>query len=341
MSWAAPDGAIVSHHINSPKSELRGKRVQCPAVFVGGDTGKKEYGNLPAVLLDRRKSGYLAIDHLADRGFSHVLVFVQNNWRSVAKPFRGAKQRARERGLAFHIHQLLTPPSEKAEDKHARWVREIGEVISAMPRPLACLAVNDFLGAKLCFDCQRFGFSIPEDVAILGFGNYETVCNTAPVPLSSVDWNWKLAFQTAADKLEDILSGGKAESEPVMIPPKAVIVRRSTDILAVSEPRVAKAVRFMWDHLQWPITVEDVAYEVGVNRRTLSRMFSEHLGRGVKEELNRRRLERSTELLRAADLSVGQICKAVGFPSQPYFQRIFLAHYGITPGDFKSRERRS
>ncbi|MBT3296050.1 MAG: hypothetical protein HN919_05185 [Verrucomicrobia bacterium] len=58
-----------------------------------------------------------------------------------------------------------------------------------------------------------------------------------------------------------------------MIPPRGVVARRSTDVLAVADPAVARAMRFMWDHLDQNLSVEDVAMQASVSRRKLERIF--------------------------------------------------------------------
>ena len=128
---------------------------------------------------------------------------------------------------------------------------------------------------------------------------------------------------------------GDAPTEPVWVPPKTVVVRSSTDLLAVGDPNVAKAIRFLWDHLSWPITVDDVAYEVGIPKRTLTRTFKKHMRRSIHEELQRKRLELCRELLRTTRLTVEEICKRTGIKSKTHLHRLFREKVGVTPTDYR------
>ena len=91
----------------------------------------------------------------------------------------------------------------------------------------------------------------------------------------------------------------------------------------------------MWDNLDWPISVDDVAYEVDMPRRSLDRAFQKCLSRGVNAELRRKRLERCAELLKTTDMTLGEIKKAIGIKSQPYLNRAFLETYGMTPRAYR------
>ena len=85
--------------------------------------------------------------------------------------------------------------------------------------------------------------------------------------------------------------------------------------------------------------MDDVAREVGVNRRTLERRFQGALGRSVREELRRRRLQVACELLRSTRDSIADIAPRVGYRSTQYLHRAFLAAYGMTPRAYRLGKR--
>jgi AraC family transcriptional regulator len=53
--------------------------------------------------------------------------------------------------------------------------------------------------------------------------------------------------------------------------------------------------------------------------------------------LNRRRLERAKDLLRATDLPVGEVCLAVGFLNPSAFSRAFRREFGMAPLEMRGR----
>ena len=124
-----------------------------------------------------------------------------------------------------------------------------------------------------------------------------------------------------------------------MIPPRGVVARRSTDVLAVEDPTVARAMRFMWDHLDQNVSVEDVALQAGVARRQLERAFRQHIKRGVNAELRRKRLERCCELLRSTEITISDIAPMIGFRSNDYLHASFKQAFGVTPRQYRLGKR--
>jgi LacI family transcriptional regulator len=71
--------------------------------------------------------------------------------------------------------------------------------------------------------------------------------------------------------LDGILRGGSRPEGPVTVPLRGIVERRSSQILAADDPRVTRALRFMWDRLEEPLRSSDVADCVKTSRVTLDR----------------------------------------------------------------------
>ena len=93
--------------------------------------------------------------------------------------------------------------------------------------------------------------------------------------------------------------------------------------------------RFLWDHYDQDLSVDDVAHEVGVNRRMLERAFQRALQRSVRDELRRKRLEIACSLLRTTDDAIADIAARIGYRSTQYLHRAFRAAYGMTPRAYR------
>jgi LacI family transcriptional regulator len=90
---------------------------------------------------------------------------------------------------------------------------------------------------------------MPEDVAVLGVDNDELLCSLSSPLLSSVEQGAKrLGYETA--KLLDSLIGKPASLKvrKNAIDPFGVVARASTDVLAIEDPHLAKAMRFISQH---------------------------------------------------------------------------------------------
>jgi len=84
-----------------------------------------------------------------------------------------------------------------------------------------------------------------------------------------------------------------------------------------------------------PLDVESLAREVGVSGGHLSREFKDAYGESPYSYLMTRRIERAMTLLRRGDLSVTEVCFAVGYGSLGTFTTRFTELVGVSPGRYK------
>jgi LacI family transcriptional regulator len=114
-----------------------------------------------------------------------------------------------------------------------------------------------------------------------------------------------------------------------------LVVRNSTDVFAVDDQMVARAMQFMAQHGHEPIHVPDVVAALPVTRRSLERRFRTTLGRSIAEEICRLRLERAKRLIVGTNSSICSIAAAAGFCNDNHFNKVFRQSEGMTPGAFR------
>lgn len=93
----------------------------------------------------------------------------------------------------------------------------------------------------------------------------------------------------------------------------------------------------MWfaENLANPITEGDLAAEISLSGRQLSRVFSDIYGMSFKEKLIEIRLHRAAQLLEQTELRVDEISPAVGYGSPSGFHRAFNKYFGCTPFEYR------
>ncbi len=79
------------------------------------------------------------------------------------------------------------------------------------------------------------------------------------------------------------------------------------------------------------ISLDEISGYVGMNRTAFCSFFKQHTGQTFVGYLNGIRLSRAKELLQSSDLTIIQVCSAVGISDAPYFCRLFKRAYGMTP----------
>jgi AraC-like DNA-binding protein len=141
----------------------------------------------------------------------------------------------------------------------------------------------------------------------------------------------------AADHfIERLMEGEPIPPDPILIPPLGVTTRRSTDILAVADPRVATALSYIRQHFADDVVDStNVADTCGVPPRTLARLFHQHLGRSIAGELRQVRLHHARQLLSTTDFTASEIAHQCGFSNLLHFRRNLERQTGEKPRQWR------
>lgn len=213
--------------------------------------------------------------------------------------------------------------------------RTVSEELGRLPKPLAVFCNNDCVAADIIATCDQAGIVVPDEVAVLGVDNDAMLCESINTPLSSVRHD--LAGQAyEAVLLDHSMDCGTAPAELKRVPPKGIAARSSTDILAVEDLKVTRALRFIWDQFATSsLSVDDVAAALGINRRVLEKAFRHELGHGVNQELGSTRLRAVAQPLTCSDDSVTDIAVGTGYTRPNHLFRTFHAHFGMSPRQYR------
>jgi YesN/AraC family two-component response regulator len=98
---------------------------------------------------------------------------------------------------------------------------------------------------------------------------------------------------------------------------------------------VHKAKRYLLEHIQETISVEDVAQKVHINPQYLMRLFKKDTGISILEFVTQKRIEIAKELLESTDLSINRVADSVGYGNYSYFTKIFKRETGLTPSEYR------
>lgn len=86
------------------------------------------------------------------------------------------------------------------------------------------------------------------------------------------------------------------------------------------------------------LALDDVARRVATSRRQLQRAFAEAGETSFRTYLQRVRMERAAELLRASHSPVNQVASAVGYRQPAQFAKAFRRHHGTPPSIFRDTD---
>lgn len=85
-----------------------------------------------------------------------------------------------------------------------------------------------------------------------------------------------------------------------------------------------------------PLDVDAIAREVGMSSGHFSRRFRHEYGEPPYSYLMTRRVERAMTLLRSTDMTVTDVCFAVGFSSLGTFSTRFAELVGVSPSAYRA-----
>lgn len=94
--------------------------------------------------------------------------------------------------------------------------------------------------------------------------------------------------------------------------------------------------QFLDATLDQPITLDRIAYEFGVSRRTLTRLFRDATGESIVEYQSRQRVRQASLLLQTPGTTVVMAATAVGLNSPSYLARLFRKYDRALPRSFKA-----
>jgi LacI family transcriptional regulator len=303
-----------------------------PAVCVGTRaSGVYPPGSLRS---DGVRIGEMAAEHLLERGL-RTFSFVGDSQGSASADQRRDGFR---RAVARAGGRYLDGPSLRADRfDEGDSLEAVADWIRSLPKPVGIMGINDVVARQVADACRIADQAVPDDVAIVGVDNEELMCMLADPPLSSVDPGSKrLGFEAAAT-LDRILSGEPPRSECVVMPPLGVVVRHSSDVLAIDDTDVAEAVRFIQNHCAQPISVSDVLRAVPVARRSLDRRFKQRTGRTIHDEIQHARIRRACELLVRTTLAIPHVAHQCGFSGREYFSTAFARVTGQPPAAYRRK----
>lgn len=207
--------------------------------------------------------------------------------------------------------------------------------LKSLPKPVGIFCPEDGHALLLLNLCRINGISVPYDVAVLSAGNNSTLCNATTPRLSSIALNGFGIGYRAARLLQQKIDKIPVSEDGVSVPPLYVATRNSTSFTAVRSEDVRIALQYINDHLEDRFTLEQLAEETGISKRSLIRRFQDTFGHPPEKEILLIRMNRAKELLVETDLSIAGIGRKIGYGTTEYFIRVFHQHIGMTPNQYR------
>lgn len=213
-------GAIIVAPCTSDVSRIKAACGPTPAIFLGGKMDPEEQY---ALLCDYRRSGALAVEHLAELGHRDIVLLTYGpSNRTVSQKEEGFAGAMERRGLVPRMIRAGDAADAMQAGRDA-----VEALLGSGPPPTALWCASDYMAIGAMDALRRRGLSIPGDVSVMGhddlfFGRYPDVgLTTLRTPMAEIG-------RAAAELAIALIEGGGREVRPRQIFRPSLVVRGST-----------------------------------------------------------------------------------------------------------------
>lgn len=159
--------------------------------------------------------------------------------------------------------------------------------------------------------------------------------------LGSADYILKPIDYEELDEILISLTKRLNEKKETTAIPEGIILKLAKEV-SVKSPNQAvnDAKRYILEHIQETIYVEDIAGVVFLNAQYLMRIFKKDTGESILEFITNERIRLAKELLVKTEYPINQVADCVGYGNYSYFTKIFKRSSGMAPAAYRQEQRR-
>lgn len=329
VGWTG-DGVIAA--LNTAKEAQCAAKFHLPVVNMSSALLDSP---VPRSMVDNHAIGVMAAEHLLERGFQSYAFYGMWDVEYSKQRLKGFNHRLAAAGFQAKV---LTLPSTfhlrgniwlKQQQQLTQWLAEL-------QTPCGILAASDARARQVINSCDQLNLKVPEQIAVIGVDDQQIICEHVHPTISSIARNNVLEGYTAASLLDRLMRGKKLPKGDQLIPPLRVVARESTATFAVSDERLREVLLYFQNHIEDPVTVEELCAHVDVSRRWLEYSFRNVLNETPFQYMRRQRLEYARRLLtNEPNTKIYRIAQRVGFSSAKQLTKVFRREFGVSPREFR------
>ena len=317
-----PDGIIMRDY--DPQDDTLPSEV--PAVSVGHC--RDQVPGVVSIVSSSEAIADMAANHLFDCGLRR---FGYCGYDDKPWSVRRQRQFVKRVESAGHVVAEYQPAGDLASLTWEHELPQLVEWLRSLEKPLGVMACNDDRARQVSEACKVAGIRVPDDVVLIGVDNDQLVCEFSDPPLSSVELDFHRSGFEGANVLHLLMSGQRVENLTIPVDPTRAVARRSTEILAVDDRAVGRALSYIRHDPRRTIRVDEVARAAALSRRVLEKRFRASLGRSVMQEIRRVRTDHIARLLVETSLTIQEIGAEMGFGGIEHIARYFREEKGMSP----------
>lgn len=284
--------------------------------------------------MNQEAIAHLAADHLHGLGYRNFLGFGCKPIPPITLRLAAFKKRLAELGCPTSFFYMQSWP-ELIVFEPDRLKKRLRAVIRKTGLPLAVFAPDDEYAAAFVQVALEMDYRIPEDIAVLGVNNNRALCETCPVPISSIDVNLTRLGYEGARVLDGLLLDEPGTPLRVTIPPLGIESRASTAIPSPTGKSVSAIREYIREHFAEKITPQTILQDLRLSRTSAFARFKIATGHTLGQEISRVRLDHACYLLANTDYKIDAVARMSGYANTSAFCRCFHRLYHVSPARFR------
>lgn len=211
------DGIVVTHFEKAHQADLRAMLSPSDGMppMVYADSPNMPG---PSVGFNREEGASEAVQHLVEHGHRRIaLITPSTEWSTLRAVHAGYRSALQASGLAMEKELTVTVPTFSAEDGSAA----ADELLERGDPPDAIFAAGDMLAIGALRRLKEHGVRIPQDVAVVGYGEIELAALVDP-PLTTVALPPTEMGRQAMRMLRQSIDGEEVTPREVRLPARLV-----------------------------------------------------------------------------------------------------------------------
>ncbi len=284
------------------------------------------------------KAGKIGAEYYINKGFHNFAYLGIKDVSWSDERLDGFKQTINNLGKGFSFSEFKLPHSTIWQNYD---MTELSMWLKSLPKPVALMACDDNQAFLIVEVCRNLAINenaakmrIPDDVAILGVDNDESICCLSYPNLSSINQEVEKAGYELARYIDNLLKNPDKPKRDIIVSVGNIISRQSSDIFVNDDPCIAKVLRYIHENIASKMSVNDIVSEVPLSRRLLESRFKKEMGTSIYDYIIRIRIEKIAELL-SEGKAVSEAAFELGLTDIKNVSRSFKKLMGCTPSEYR------